>query len=73
MSYMGLDIGTSGCKAVVFNEDGEQLALAYREYRIINPKTGWAELDSNQVCRNCFEVIKMKHICNNKQKRNHKN
>ena len=24
MNYMGVDIGTSGCKAVVFDENGEE-------------------------------------------------
>ena len=32
MSIIGLDIGTTGCKAVVFNENGLILARAYREY-----------------------------------------
>ena len=58
MSYMGLDIGTTGSKAVVFNEDGQELALAYHEYEIISTKQGWAEIDSNQVCQSCFKVIK---------------
>jgi len=58
MSYLGLDIGTSGCKAVVFNEYGEELAAAFREYPLITPNEGWVELDSEEVCSKCFEVIK---------------
>ena len=27
MNYLGIDIGTSGCKSVVFDENGVQLAL----------------------------------------------
>jgi xylulokinase len=57
MSYLGLDIGTSGCKAVVFNEYGEELASAFREYPLITPSEGWVELDSEEVCVKCFEVI----------------
>ena len=56
--YMGIDIGTSGCKAVVFNEQGKQLSASYREYGIISEKEGWAELDTNEVIEKCFEVIK---------------
>ena len=56
-NYMGLDIGTSGCKAVIFGEDGKQLALAYREYNIISPQPGRAELDPDEVTEKCFEVI----------------
>jgi len=58
MSYMGLDIGTTGCKAIVFNEDGNELSLSYREYKTHTPKKGWAELDPNEVTDKCFEVIK---------------
>lgn len=58
MSYLGLDIGTSGCKAVVFNDTGEQLAAAFREYPLLAPQDGWAELDSQDVCAKCGEVIR---------------
>lgn len=55
--YMGIDIGTSGCKAVLFAENGQQISSTYREYRIISSKEGWAELDSNEVTDKCFQVI----------------
>jgi len=56
--YMGIDIGTSGCKAVIFDEEGRQVSIAYREYDIISENTGWAELDTDEVTDKCFEVIK---------------
>ena len=56
--YLGIDIGTSGCKAVIFDENGRQKALAYREYDIISKKPGWAELDTDEVIKKCFEVIR---------------
>jgi xylulokinase len=56
--YLGIDIGTSGCKAVVFDEDGKQISMAYREYDVISTNNGWAELDTDEVIGNCFEVIK---------------
>ncbi|MEI6047997.1 MAG: FGGY-family carbohydrate kinase [Bacteroidota bacterium] len=56
--YLGIDIGTSGCKAVIFDEDGRQVSMAYREYDIISKNTGWAELDTDEVTGKCFEVIK---------------
>lgn len=58
MSYIGIDIGTSGCKAVVFNSEGAELVSAYREYNVLRPQDKWAELDSEQVLSDCFEVIK---------------
>ncbi len=56
--YLGIDIGTSGCKAVIFDEAGHQQSLAYREYNIISKKPGWAELDTDEVTEKCFGVIR---------------
>ena len=49
MSFLGIDVGTTGCKAAVFSEGGEMLALAYEEYDFSSPRAGWAELDSPAV------------------------
>ena len=49
MSILGLDIGTTGSKAVVFAPDGAILSSAYEEYPLIFRRPGWAELDSNVV------------------------
>jgi xylulokinase len=56
--YLGIDIGTSGCKAVIFDDDGKQVSMAYREYNIISNNPGWAELDTDGVIAKCFDVIK---------------
>ena len=58
MSYMGLDIGQTGCKAVVFDENGRTLGSAYREYKTLVPEEGWAEIDSKEVRDSCFLVMK---------------
>jgi xylulokinase len=58
MSFLGIDIGTGGCKAVVFSEEGEELAASYRGYSLLRPNHGWAELDSNEVIQKCFEIIR---------------
>ena len=58
MSYMGIDIGTTGCKAGVFDGRGRLLALAYREYPLDSPQRGWAELDSRLVMDQCAAVIR---------------
>lgn len=57
MSYLGLDIGTGGCKAVVFNRKGHQLAFSFREYPIFHPHPGWAEINPDEVINKCFKVI----------------
>ena len=57
LSYLGLDIGTGGCKAVVFNSRGKELASAFREYPVTHPHPDWAELNPDEVIFKCFEVI----------------
>ena len=49
MSLLGVDLGTSVCKAAVFDTDGRCLAQAWREYRTLQPHPGQAELDSREV------------------------
>jgi len=57
MSLLGLDIGTTGCKAIVFNVEGKPLAHSYREYGEMYPRPGWAEIDPNKVWQCVSEVI----------------
>lgn len=49
MSLLGIDAGTTGCKAAVFSETGRQLGIAYEEYDIRHPQPGWDELDAVAV------------------------
>lgn len=49
MSLLGIDVGTSGCKTVLFDTTGRPLAGAYAEYDTQHPQPGWAELDSLEV------------------------
>ena len=57
MSLLGLDVGTTGCKAGVFSLDGACLAQAYREYDMLHPQPGWSELDSADVWRKTKAVL----------------
>jgi len=57
MSFMGLDVGTTGCKVVVFNEDLKVLSSAYREYPLLHPRPGWSELNLELIWQQCKEVI----------------
>jgi xylulokinase len=58
MSLLGIDAGTTGCKAVVFSMDGRQIASAYREYDLQRPSPGWAELDAVEVWGKIKETIR---------------
>ena len=57
MNLMGVDIGTTGCKATIFDPQGNMLASSYREYDIIRDQDGRAELDSNEVWFQICQVI----------------
>ena len=55
MSLLGIDVGTTGCKAAAYRDDGHQLALHYEEYSIQRPRPGWAQLDAEEV----WEKVKL--------------
>jgi gluconokinase len=59
--FMGVDIGTSGIRAAVFSEYGEEKGFCYKEYPMISTTEGMAELDPELlfdsfigVARDCF-------------------
>ncbi|MEP0767304.1 MAG: hypothetical protein HRF45_12305 [Fimbriimonadia bacterium] len=58
MSLLGLDVGTTGAKAIVFAEDGRALGAGYREYPLLQPQPGWAELDPELVWRAVCEAVR---------------
>lgn len=46
MAYLlGIDIGTSGTKSVIFDEQGKTIASDTKEYPLYQPENGWAEQD----------------------------
>jgi xylulokinase len=49
MSILGLDIGTTGAKGVVFDLEGRPIASAYREYNMHSPRPGYLELNPHEV------------------------
>ncbi len=57
MSLMGLDIGTTGTKATIFDEEGRILSSAYREYALLHPRSGWLELDPQEVWQMVVEAV----------------
>ena len=57
LSLLGINLGTTGCKAGVINAEGRLLGLAYREYETLHPQPGWAGFDSRAVWGRVKEVI----------------
>lgn len=45
MSFLGLDLGTSGLRALVIDAEGAALASAERGFRTVSPMPGWSEQD----------------------------
>lgn len=45
MTYLGIDLGTSGLRALLMAEDGRVLGSAERHYQVAHPHPGWAEQD----------------------------
>ena len=58
MFLIGCDIGTSGTKTVLFDEAGNTVASALREYPLYQPKNGWAEQDPRDWWKASAEGIK---------------
>ena len=44
-ALVGLDVGTSGVKAIAISETGDVVARAERSYPLSTPRPGWAEQD----------------------------
>ena len=55
--YLGLDQGTTGVTAILFDERWQQAARGYREIRQIYPQPGWVEHDAMDIWEAaCFAV-----------------
>jgi xylulokinase len=54
---IGLDVGTSGTKAIAMDERGALLASALVEYPLHSPKPNWAEQDPADWARAAHEAL----------------
>jgi ribulose kinase len=53
----GVDIGTSGAKAMVFDLAGNPLASAYQEYPFTYPRPGWVEQDADHLVEATMDAM----------------
>lgn len=58
MALMGLDIGTTGAKATLFDEEGKVLSYSYEEYDIISAQGGQYEIDPLIVWETVKNIIR---------------
>ncbi|HCM27784.1 MAG TPA: xylulose kinase, partial [Treponema sp.] len=54
----GIDIGTSGAKAIVFGLDGTLLASAYNEYGSVYPRPTWVEQDADLIVARAMQSMR---------------
>jgi xylulokinase len=57
-AILGIDIGTSSAKAILFDLDGHEAASAGRSYPLLNPQPGWTEQDSEAVWEGFVQVLR---------------
>ena len=57
MLFIGLDVGTTGCKAAVYDEAGTCFGKSYREFNVIHPQPGWSEQDPETVWTSVLAVL----------------
>ncbi|NSW89163.1 MAG: xylulokinase [Firmicutes bacterium] len=55
---LGIDIGTSGTKTVLFDEKGQTIASSLKEYPMYQPNVGWAEQDPEDWWKATYTSIK---------------
>ncbi len=44
--YLAIDLGTTGCRSILFDEQLHNLSQAYEEYGLITPAPTWVEQDA---------------------------
>ncbi|MEJ6710540.1 MAG: xylulokinase [Amylibacter sp.] len=56
-TFLGLDLGTSGLRALLVDVDGTPIASAQAHYESKNPQTGWSEQDPSCWIEACKQVL----------------
>ena len=56
--YLGLDQGTTGTTAILFDEEWNQVSRGYREHSQYYPHPGWVEHDPKEIWQMILESIK---------------
>jgi xylulokinase len=56
--FLGVDIGSTTTRCVLFSRDGTPVAEAYREPRVYYPQPGWAEVEPEDWWASTVEAIR---------------
>ena len=55
---VGIDVGTTGTKAMVMDTEGNVISSGYREYPCIYPRQDWVEQDAEMMMQQTFGACK---------------
>ena len=58
MYLLGIDVGTTSVKAVIFDEGGRRISKAVEEYSLETPKPDFVELDPEVYWRSCVNAVR---------------
>ncbi len=59
MTYLGIDVGTGGTRALVIDQKGTVIASASAEHEnFASPRPGWAEQDPRDWWRACGAAVR---------------
>jgi xylulokinase len=45
MAFLGIDLGTSGLRALLVDAEGRPIGASERQYGVSHPNSGWSEQD----------------------------
>jgi xylulokinase len=56
-AILGIDVGTSSTKAILFDLSGNEVTSAGQSYPLLTPQAGWVEQDSEEVWQALIHVL----------------
>ncbi len=59
MTYiLSIDVGTTGIRSIIFDQQGKVIARAYEKIKVIVPQDGYIEHDPIDIWEKCVQVVK---------------
>ncbi|MHA2309602.1 MAG: FGGY family carbohydrate kinase, partial [Candidatus Heimdallarchaeaceae archaeon] len=55
---LSIDQGTTGTRAMIFNQNGEEVSKSYIVHEQIFPNPGWVEHNPDEILRNTLKAFK---------------
>lgn len=58
-AVIGIDIGTTGCRAVIYGSNGQIFSSQALEYPLFTPHAAWVEQDADEIYQKVIRVTKL--------------